>query len=97
MTCARREVREETGYQADKWHLLGQLWPAPGLTDEKMAIFLATELDPAPLEGDFDEEIEVVPYALTELVEMALDGRLQDAKSVAAILRTAAYLENQKK
>ena len=96
LACAQREIREESGYRAGKWHLLGHLWPAPGLTDEKMAMFIAAELTPAPLEADFDEEIEVVPYPLTEVIEMALDGRLQDAKSAVAILRTANYLEKQK-
>ena len=93
LACAQREIREESGYRAEKWHLLGHLWPAPGLTDEEMAIFLATELTLDPLEADFDEEIEVVPFPLAELIEMALDGKLQDAKSVVAILRTAHYLE----
>ncbi len=95
LTCAQREIREESGYQAEKWHLIGHLWPAPGLTDEQMAIYLATELTPAPLEADFDEEIEVVTFPLAELIKMALDGRLQDAKSVVAILRTAHYLEQR--
>jgi ADP-ribose pyrophosphatase len=97
LACAQREIREESGYRADNWHSLGHLWPAPGLTDEEMAVFLATDLTAAPLEADFDEEIEVVPYQLAELTEMALDGRLQDAKSVVAILRTADYLEKRKR
>jgi ADP-ribose pyrophosphatase len=95
LACAQRETREETGFRAEKWHLLGHLWPAPGLTDETMAIYIAMELKPAPLKADFDEEIEVVPYLLSELTEMALDGSLQDAKSAVAILRTADYLQKQ--
>jgi ADP-ribose pyrophosphatase len=92
LTCAQRELREETGYQADKWTELGRIWPAPGLTDEVMAIFLAEELSPAPLPGDADEEIEVRSMPLTTLVQMALDGRMQDAKSVVGILRAAQLL-----
>jgi len=43
---------------------------------------------------DEDEEIVVEVVALSNLADMVMDGRLQDAKSVVAILRTAAYLNN---
>ncbi|MFN2224429.1 MAG: NUDIX hydrolase [Chloroflexota bacterium] len=92
LACARRELREETGYRASQWTELGRVWPAPGLTNELMAIYLAHDLSLAPLPGDADEEIEVRPMALDELVTMALDGRLQDAKSAVGILRAAAHL-----
>ena len=58
-----------------------------------MGVYLARELSPAPLPADADEEIEVQPLHLDELVIMALDGRLQDAKSVVGLLRAAAYLD----
>ena len=92
LTCARRELREETGYQAESWQPLGQVWPAPGLTNELMAVYLATDLTEAPLQRDPDEEIEVRPYPIDELAAMALDGRMQDAKSVVGILRAAGVL-----
>jgi ADP-ribose pyrophosphatase len=92
LDCAQRELREETGYRAAKFISLGRVWPAPGITDEEMAIFLATELTADPLPADEDEEIMVEAVALAELAAMAMDGRLQDAKSVVAILRTAAHL-----
>jgi ADP-ribose pyrophosphatase len=93
LACARRELREETGYQASKWTELGRVWPAPGLTNEVMAVFLAENLSYAPLAGDADEEIEVRPTPLDDLVAMALDGRLLDAKSVVGLSRVAAYLK----
>ena len=94
LACAQRELREETGHRAQKFTPLGQLWPAPGISDELMQLYLAEVLTPAPLPGDEDEMIEVTPMSLTELVEMAWSGRLQDAKSVIGILRTAHYLAN---
>ncbi|MDJ0753869.1 MAG: NUDIX hydrolase [Ardenticatenaceae bacterium] len=93
LLCAQRELREESGHRADHFIELGDLWPAPGVSDELMKLFLATELTPDPLPQDFDEDISVRPYPLPELVTMALDGRLQDAKSVAAILRAHHHLE----
>jgi ADP-ribose pyrophosphatase len=92
LACAKRELREETGYRARQWTALGQVWPAPGLTNELMAIYLAQDLAVAPLPGDVDEEIEVRTMALDELIVMALDGRMRDAKSVVGVLRVAAHL-----
>jgi ADP-ribose pyrophosphatase len=93
LECAKRELQEETGHRANTWTELGRLWPAPGLSNELMAVYLATDLTPDPLPADVDEVIELRPMPLEELVAMARDGRLQDAKSTAGILRTAAYLE----
>ena len=92
LTCAQRELREETGYRAATFTPLGQVWPAPGYSTEVMALYLATGLSLAPLSADFDEIIELQPLPLTELVTMARDGYLQDGKSVIGILRAAAYL-----
>jgi ADP-ribose pyrophosphatase len=92
LDCAQRELQEETGYRAGALTALGEIWPAPGLTDERMAIFLATDLTPDPLPMDIDEEITVEAWTLEELATMALDGRLEDGKSVVGILRTATRL-----
>jgi len=94
LACAQRELREETGHRAEKFTELGQLWPAPGISDELMHLYLAQELTPDPLPGDEDEAIELTPMPLDELVGMAWNGRLQDAKSIVGILRTAHYLAN---
>ncbi|MAT99434.1 MAG: hypothetical protein CL608_20020 [Anaerolineaceae bacterium] len=91
LACAQRELREETGHRAEKFTELGQIWPAPGITDELMQLYLAEELTPAPLPGDEDELIELVPTPLDELVAMAGNGRLQDGKSIVGILRTAHF------
>ena len=90
--CAQRELREETGFRANKFVDLGIMWPLPGTSDEELKLFLATELTPDPLPQDFDEVIEVVPMPLDDLCKMALDGRMQDMKSCAALLRVNAYL-----
>ena len=94
--CAQRELREETGYRAETLTPLGEVWPAPGYSDEVMAFYLAQGLSSAPLAADFDEVIELEPTPLQRLVAMALDGRLQDGKSIVGVLRAAAYLSGGK-
>ena len=93
LICAQRELQEETGYRAATLEPLGEVWAAPGLSNERMALFLATGLTADPLPMDVDEEIAVEAWPLSELAIMALDGRLEDAKSVVAILRTARHLQ----
>ncbi len=93
LSCAQRELQEETGFRAATLEPLGEFWPAPGVSNELMSLYLARDLMPDPLPQDIDEEIEVVSMSLSELMEMAQNGRLQDAKSVVGILRTAAVLQ----
>lgn len=92
LTCAQRELREETGQRAASFVSLGEVWAAPGLTNERMALFLAEGLSADPLPMDVDEEIAVEARPLAEVAAMALDGRLDDAKSVVGILRAARHL-----
>lgn len=95
LLCAQRELREETGYQAGKLTPLGDVWPAPGISDELMRLYAAEQLTAAPLPPDEDEEIEVVELPLTEALAMSHDGRLQDAKSIIGLWRLQAYLARQ--
>ncbi|WP_374689190.1 NUDIX hydrolase [Promineifilum sp.] len=92
LDCAQRELQEETGYRAATFTPLGEVWAAPGLSNERMALFVAADLTADPRPMDVDEEIAVEVWPLGELAAMALDGRLEDAKSVVAILRAAQYL-----
>lgn len=92
LACAQRELREETGYRAASLIPLGDSWPAPGYSDEELRYYLASGLEPDPLPGDSDEQIELAPVPIAELVTMARDGRLRDGKSVVGVLRAATHL-----
>jgi ADP-ribose pyrophosphatase len=94
LACAQRELREETGYRAATFTKLDEFWPTPGLSNELMLLYLATDLQSAPLPQDEDEVIEVISVPLNELAVMARDGRLRDAKSIIGILRTQAHLNS---
>jgi ADP-ribose pyrophosphatase len=83
---AHREVREEVGMAAGKLDKLGEFFLAPGYSTEYMVVYLATELYHAPLAGDVDEELSVVKVPIQEAYRKALQGEIQDAKSLAALL-----------
>jgi len=85
LECAKRELIEETGYSAEQWHKLGAITPVPGYSDERIHIFLATELKPAEQNLDQDEIINVHEIRFEEVPRMIEAGKIQDAKSIAGI------------
>jgi 8-oxo-dGTP pyrophosphatase MutT (NUDIX family) len=95
IACAKRELREETGFDAGSFQALGEFWLAPGYTNELMYAFLATKLRADALPADFDERIEVERMSVHEAVEMARSGRMHDAKSIAALLMAERLLDTR--
>jgi ADP-ribose pyrophosphatase len=91
--CATREVEEETGYKVGKLAPLGWVWTTPGFTDEKIWLFLATELKPSQTSLQDDEILTVKRMPLADAVKLALHGEIRDAKSVCALLRASYHLE----
>ena len=91
--CAARELREETGLEAGSLQKVGEFYLVPGYSTEFMAVFLATDLKENPLEADEDEFLQVEKIPLKQAVEMAEQGRVQDAKSLAALLLAGSHLE----
>lgn len=85
ITCAKRELIEETGYSADQWQKLGEITPVPGYSNEKIHIYLATELQPAKQDLDRDEIIKVHEVEYSEAIEMIKTGKIQDAKSITGL------------
>ena len=84
--CAARELEEETGYKAGKLELLITLRTWVAFTNEKIDVYVATDLTPTKQHLDEDEFIDVKAYELEELKEMIFRGELQDTKSISAIL-----------
>jgi 8-oxo-dGTP pyrophosphatase MutT (NUDIX family) len=92
LECAQRELSEEVDLRAESWRLLRTIYPSPGVLSEKVWIFAATELSPAPGKADEDEQIEIVRLPLAE-VDSALAG-IEDATTVVALLLLAAELRS---
>ena len=89
--CAKRELIEETGYSAEQWQKLGEITPLPGYSDERIHIYLATDLQPAEQDLDKDEIIDVHKVKISEAVEMIKNGDIQDAKSIAGLLMASNH------
>ena len=86
---AARELEEEVGLQARRWTELLTLHLSNSVTDEKAVVFVAEELTAGQQCLEDSEDIEVMKLPLSEAIAMALDGRITDAISVAALLKLA--------
>lgn len=82
---ARRELREETGYDAESIVRLGGAWMAPGFTSEYIDIYLATGLFEAPLDTGDEEDLGApIAVTLADLDAAIGEGRVEDAKTIIA-------------
>ena len=86
MECARREVQEETGYEASNITRLGGFYSAPGFCTEFLDCYLMTGLTDNPSDGDEDENIEVEHLTLDEAIQAIKSGEICDAKSICGIM-----------
>lgn len=92
--CARRELVEETGYEAGTLEPLGQFYTSPGMSDELMSAFVATDLKHVGQHLEEDEDIHLELMTPAALLERVRSGALRDGKSMLAIFlaRQAGYL-----
>jgi len=84
--CAARELEEEAGFSAGRIEPLGSFYTTPGMTDELMRVFAATDLREVGQALEHGEEIEVVVRSVDEAMAMIDSGELRDAKSILALL-----------
>jgi ADP-ribose pyrophosphatase len=84
---ARRELEEEAGVRATSVEPLAEVQSGPGFTTERLYLYLATGLVPTSQRLDEDERVEVVRMTPDEALAAVDDGRIDDAKTVIAILR----------
>ena len=88
LETARRELIEETGLSGGTFIPRGFIYTTPGFTTEKIHLFEVRDLTPSREHAkDEDEEIEVVRIPVPEVLAMALDGRIRDAKTIALVYR----------
>lgn len=83
---AERELIEETGYRAARIEPLHQFYLSPGILDEKMHLFLATDLTEGEPQREVGEEIDNLLVSLPEAVAMIFRGEIRDAKTIVGLL-----------
>jgi ADP-ribose pyrophosphatase len=95
LECARRELREETGYDASEWLYLGGFHNAIGYCDEKIEVYLARGLTPGQARTDHGEVIETFTVPWREVLDWVRDGRLTDVKTIIGVLWLEKFLAGQ--
>ena len=91
LRAARRELLEETGYTARRYHKLMDVFPTPGFVSERMVVYLVQGLRAGPSQPEADERITSRKFTLRELDGRMRSGTLRDAKSIAGILFYARF------
>lgn len=94
--AAQRELEEEIGARAEDWLPMGEALPTPGFCDELQHVYLARRLTFGATHPDEDEFLEQVALPMAEAVAMAVDGRIRDCKTAAAILRAYLLMEGER-
>lgn len=91
--CARRELKEETGYTADRLAPLTTILTTPGFTDERVHLFLATGLTSGSAALESDEVLQLCPTPMSRALEMIRSGEIQDGKTISALLFTNSFFK----
>ena len=92
INCAGRELLEETGYLAGRLQPIGNFFTSPGILSEKMYAYAAFDLEKQEQALEEGEEIEIVPAAFDEALEMIRSGQIHDGKTIAALLMYRQFL-----
>lgn len=85
ITCAYRELEEETGFRSDNLEYLISINTTVAFCDEAIDIFVARNLIPSHQHLDEDEVIDVEPWELKDLLKLIYEGKMTDGKTVAGI------------
>ena len=86
LLAAQRELAEETGYRAASWSRLVRFYPAPGICDELIEVFLATGLKAGACDPDPGESLAVREMRLDEVRRCLLENEIMDGKTLTTLL-----------
>jgi 8-oxo-dGTP pyrophosphatase MutT (NUDIX family) len=97
LDSAKRELKEETGLEANSWEKLFEMDLSNSVTDERAIVYLATDLQQGESNPEETEELTVSKIHITEAYQMVLDGKITDSITVAALFKMKIKsLENEK-
>jgi ADP-ribose pyrophosphatase len=86
LETARRELAEETGYQAANWQEFAQFYMSPGILSERIHLFVASQLTPGEPQREANEEIENLVLSWPDALAMLDRGEIVDGKTIIALL-----------
>jgi len=93
LVAARRELEEETGYRAENWVKLAEVYTTPGFCTEKMVLYLARNLTEGTVCPEEDEDLQVSKVPWEEALEGIRQGRFRDAKTILGLVLARSYLD----
>jgi len=92
---AIRELKEETGYESENLKYLLEFYTSPGYTNEKIYLFLATNLIEGEQDLDDGEYCEIAKYNIDELYKMIDRGEIIDSKTIIGINMAKEYINSK--
>jgi ADP-ribose pyrophosphatase len=93
--CARRELAEETGYRAGRVEPLVSFYSTPGICNERLHAFVASELEPGETDREPGERIENVPMEYAEALRAIAETRITDGKTILTLLYYDRFVREQ--
>nr|MBA2734463.1 NUDIX hydrolase [Acidobacteriota bacterium] len=90
--CAARELEEEIGVRAGCLEKLAEFFSTPGFCEEKLWVYLATDLTETTQNLEADEMLEIVRVPFSRAFEMIADGEIEDAKTIIGLMMAAPRL-----
>ncbi|CAG7855829.1 partial ADP-ribose diphosphatase, partial [biofilm metagenome] len=93
MEAANRELKEEIGYGANNLLHLTSFSIAPSYLEHMTEIIIASDLYPEKLVGDEPEELEVIPWRLSNINGLLATGECTEARSIAALFMAVEHLK----
>ena len=94
LTCAKREIIEETGFSASRWKKIAMFYPAPGISSELMHIYLARNLNRVGSKPEEDEYLHHEIVSFGQLSRMIKRGVVVDAKTMIGFYVYASLFKN---
>ncbi len=93
LATARRELREECGFEAGQWRHLATVHPCIGYSDERMELYLASRLTAVAHAPEQDEFLEVLTVSFTEALNWVKEGRITDVKTIIGLFWADKFLD----